>query len=63
MENGEMARYERFLRFRSVFKSVVQYTRKNQDLFGKRLILYQIVSSLNNSDTPYENIMGKVECY
>ena len=31
---GEIAHYEQFLVFLSVFKKLVQQTRKNQELFG-----------------------------
>ena len=38
---GEIARYEHFLLYHSVFKRLDMLTRKNQGLFGKGLISIQ----------------------
>ena len=47
---GEIARYKQFLLFHSVFIRLVLQTRKNQDLFGKGLTLYQTTPTFDSSE-------------
>ena len=44
----------------SVFKRVIQQTRKNQRLFGKGLNIYHTITTLEEKK-PFENIVGKGE--